>query len=120
MSTEQQRVDYIIEDIKAKKHLPKLDIGMARELVVFGENDYPSYQRILVWKDLYAKKIKSGKYNYNMAVKGLATNLVPEIVENYRKIFGKSSVGRLSLETKVAAGMELENSIRTMIKENVN
>lgn len=115
MSTEQQKIDSIIASIKHKQSLPKLDRIQAEELVLFSMNDYPSYQRIMAWKENYGKKLSKGRYDYNLAIKGLALNLVPDLAKNYKKEVG--GLGTLSLETKVYAAIDLEEEIQRLIRE---
>lgn len=113
--TEQQKIDSIIARIKSKDYSYNLDRTQAEELVLTSMNHYPSYQRIISWKELYAKKIKKGNYSYNIAIKGLADNLVPELAKEYNKEVG--GLGRMTIETKVYAAIDLEEEIMRLIRE---
>jgi len=75
-----------------------VDQHLVRELELFYENDYQLYQMGNSWKKNFARKIKRGKYNHNLAVKGIANNYIPQVIRKYRKQF---SLPQVSMENKV-------------------
>ena len=56
-----------------------------RELDLYWENDKPLYHISEAWSLNFARKMKSGKYNHDLALKGIRDNFVPEVVKKYRK-----------------------------------
>jgi len=57
-----------------------------RELSLYAENDGTLYRSTFVpFAKNYAKKIVKGTYNQRLAIKGLADNAVPRVLEKYGK-----------------------------------
>jgi len=56
-----------------------------RELDIYWENDEPLYRISEAWSLNFARKMKAGRYNHDLALKGIRDNFVPEIVKKYRK-----------------------------------
>lgn len=92
-----------------KKFSGEIDKHRARELAMAAANEYELYRTQEAWEENFAKKIKNGKFNRSLAVKGIANNFVPRIITYYNKNYG--NVGKVSLAEKRQVAAELMPSI---------
>jgi hypothetical protein len=101
-------MDYSAE---AKLKTLNINLGDAKELILYSENDYALMQKWNEWIKLFKKKMAKGNYDSTMAIKGIANNFVPLVIQHYKKEVGYLSP--ISYETKVAIGWEMEKYFRS-------
>lgn len=91
-----------------------------REMELWLDNTYELYQRKEAWTLNYARKMNKGKYNRQKALEGIANNLVPEVIKDYRKNNGDFMdvgegrsyyLGRVSKADKMAMARPMLESI---------
>lgn len=86
---------------KPKKELDGIAID---ELVLFAQNDSQLYdRRITPYINLFAKKIKNGTYNEDLAIQGLTNNVVKDAQNRYNQEFGAGSMKLNPAERKEVA-----------------
>ena len=94
-----------------------VDEHLVRELILYYKNSRVLYQISQFWEKNYSRKIKSGRYGRNLAVKGIAENFVPRIITHYNKSVTK--LPNIDRATKYAMAelwireFEYENKITT-------
>lgn len=86
----------------------KLTKGDMREMSLWMSNDQRLYNQADAFALNYAKKKVAGKYNRTLAIKGLANNLVPNILKKM------GHTGRTSDAQKKKAGQYLLSVISEM------
>lgn len=89
---------------KLKNLLSKADL---RELRLWGENDATIYRQVEAFAKNYARKKIKGTYKRTLAIKGLANNLVPNIIKSYNRKIGKTYHRINSADKKKLAQMIL-------------
>lgn len=72
------------------------------ELVLWAENDQSLYRQIEAWSTNFAKKMRSGKFNRGLAIKGIANHLVANTQKDYKKKFG-SGITEFGIPTRMTA-----------------
>ncbi len=90
-----------------------IDESTANELKLWLDNTYELYRTYVAWVKNYARKMKRGKYNKHLAIKGIANNFAPRIMQNYKKANGLGTVNKC---TKQFLGLEIVDSIEEDIK----
>jgi len=64
------------------------DEHAANELInMFAVNDESLYRTLMAWKANFERKKKSGVFNKELAIKGLANNYLPVVINKYRHDF---------------------------------
>ena len=90
------------------------DIHAARELNIFINNDYPTYQRKSWLMQNYSRKIAKGKYNKTLAAKGVYNNVVIPAARKYEKEYG----GKFDRVTRQAAATAATREMWRDLKDN--
>ena len=85
------------------------DFSVASEVLMFAENDYKLYQRLMnVLKNLESKK-KRGVYDKQKAVKGVITMYINPAIKEYRNTFGLGPVNQLTKEYMARETLDVLN-----------
>lgn len=70
-----------------------IDEHAVNETILYGANEYDLYQNLYIdWYNNFAQKRKTGRFDKELAIKGLAQNYVPMIIMKYNKTFGRGSI----------------------------
>jgi hypothetical protein len=90
----------------------------ARELELWYENSFYLHEiRGGAWIKSYRKKMERGRYNHELAVKGIAENYIPEVIQHYNEHIGKGQLGNVSKETKYAVAEGWVDSFEQYVKD---
>jgi len=91
------------------KFRPAENLSVAYEVLLFAENDYKLYQKLMnVLKNLALKK-KRGVYDRDKAVKGVITMYINPAIKEYRNTFGLEPVNKLTKEYMARKTIRLLN-----------
>jgi len=103
---------------KTRSSGDNLDKVSVREFRLYAMNDYSTYRHLEAFAVNYAKKKVKGTYNNTLAIKGIANNVVPRILQKYKKDYGLSGTVSEAGRKKVAQG--LLHDIEELIQWEVN
>lgn len=71
------------------KKTESIDVHAVREMELYIDNDYDLYKNLYVdWYNNFAQKRKTGRFDKELAIKGLAQNFVPRAITKYNRVFG--------------------------------
>ena len=68
------------------KNIKSSDEHLTTELILFIENDFKSYQRLMIYKKSLIKKIRKNTFNYSLSIKGIK-NIIDDSIKEYIKLF---------------------------------
>lgn len=68
------------------KSIKSSDEHLTTELILFIENDFKSYQRLMIYKKSLIKKIRKNTFNYSLSIKGIK-NIIDDGIKEYIKLF---------------------------------
>lgn len=68
------------------KNIKSSDEHLTTELILFIENDFKSYQRLMIYKKSLIKKIRKNTFNYSLSIKGIK-NIIDDGIKEYIKLF---------------------------------
>ena len=94
-----------------------IDQSLVTEIALFIDNDSNIYrQRIVPFMKNFARKIDKNKFKEDLAIKGLANNVVPDGVRKYNKEFG--STLRTNAEEKKLIAKNIFDGMKEEICDN--
>ena len=96
----------------------EIDEGWVTELKLFFDNDGQMYRsRYIPFLKNYARKMKRGIYDKELAVKGIKNNLVNDIIKEYGSNFGGITLRDINMETRKKLAEEIVESIEIEIED---
>jgi len=116
-------VDYELAEAGYSCETKNIDKDQVYQLDIWYSNDYDLYRTYYAWIKNYARKMKGGRYDKKLAVKGIANNYVPMIIRHFKKNNDAESYrhfmgGTVNKCTKLKLGLDIVNEIETAIKDN--
>jgi len=78
-------VDFDLAQAGYNCEVKSIDKDQIYQLDIWYSNDYDLYRIYYAWIKNYARKMKGGRYDKKLAIKGIANNYVPMIIRHYKK-----------------------------------
>jgi hypothetical protein len=107
-------VDFALAESGYQCDKKDIDETTATELKIWLDNTFHLYRMYYDWVKNYARKMKRGAYTKKLAIKGIAGNLVPLIMRDYKH---ENGLGKVNKCTKLFLGLEIVDSIEESIKD---
>jgi len=107
-------IDFNLAESGYRCEKSDIDETTANELKLHLDNTFHLYRIYYSWVKNYARKMKGGRYTKKLAIKGIAFNLVPLIMRDYKYEYGLDKVNKC---TKLFLGLEIVDSIEESIDD---
>ena len=101
-------VDFALAESGYQCDKKDIDETTATELKIWYDNTFH-------WLKNFARKMKRGKYIKKLAIKGIANNLVPLIMRDYKI---ENGLGKINKCTKLFLGLEIVDALEESLKDN--
>ena len=108
-------VDFALAESGYQCDKKDIDETTATELKIWYDNTFHLYRMQFDWLKNFARKMKRGKYIKKLAIKGIANNLVPLIMRDYKIENGLVKINKC---TKLFLGLEIVDSLEESLKDN--
>ena len=108
-------VDFALAESGYQCDKKDIDETTATELKIWYDNTFHLYRMQFDWLKNYARKMKRGKYDKKLAIKGIANNLVPLIMRDYKI---ENGLGKINKCTKLFLGLEIVDALEESLKDN--
>ena len=115
-------VDFDLAQAGYNCETKNIDKDQVYQLDIWYSNNYDLYRIYYAWIKNYARKMKGGRYDKKLAIKGIANNYIPMVIRHFKKenrsgylSYMKGTVNKC---TKLKIGLDIVDEIETAIKEN--
>ena len=108
-------VDFALAESGYQCDIKDIDETTATELKIWYDNTFHLYRMQFDWLKNFARKMKRGKYIKKLAIKGIANNLVPLIMRDYKI---ENGLGKINKCTKLFLGLEIVDALEESLKDN--